>query len=304
MSRQQPGLMSRQPAPSAAAAFTAKLDAESLEFFSKVAKEPFSKQAIHFLNAYWPEVGSQAPFIFSVGWEVMKYADMHTKGISLIHLYDEGNDLDFNIGLYFYEKLYQKVMESAEGKRWRDDPSFAPSMPTFMTAIVRKQELREKVDVNFDGRISFLEYLLYQYREFCNPADFCERAMRTFGEDEHPEIRKARMALEEVNEAIRAYEREKARLESESKQPGVRGLTAKHTLAQLAASPLAEKLNHALIKAEAAVRKAVKLFGNGFVGGEQSEGSGKPTAGTMFWMSADLEVKQHLYGRRASRFNS
>jgi len=227
---------------------------------------------------------------------------MHTKGISLIHLYDEGNDLDFNIGLYFYEKLYNRVMESPEGKRWRDDPRFAPSMPSFMTAIVRKQELREKVDVNFDGRISFLEYLLYQYREFCNPADFCERAMRTYGEDEHPEIRKARMALEEVNEAIRAYEREKARLEAESKLPGVRGLTAKHTLAQLAASPLAERLNTALIKAEAAVRKAVKLFGNGFVDGEASSGSGKPTAGTMFWMSADLEVKQQLYGRRASRF--
>jgi len=111
------------------------------------------------------------------------------------------------------------------------------------------------------------------------------------------------MALEEVNEAIRAYEREKVRLEMEAKKDGVRGLTAKHTLAQLAASPLAEKLNTALIKAEAAVRKAVKLFGNGFSGGEASASSGKPSQGTMFWMSADLEVKKHLYGRRASRFN-
>jgi len=156
--------------------------------------------------------------------------------------------------------------------------------------------------VNFDGRISFLEYLLYQYREFCNPADFCDRAMRAWGEDEHPEIVKARNALEEVNEAIRAYEREKARLIAESQREGVRGLTAKHTLAQLAASPLAEKLNMALIKAEAAVRKAVKLFGNGITGGEAST-SGRPTQGTMFWMSADLEVKKSLYGRRASRFN-
>jgi len=134
-----------------AAAFTEKLDAESLEFFSKVAKEPFSKQAIHFLNAYWPEVGAQAPFIFSIAWEMIKYADMHTKGISLIHLYDEGDDLDFNIGLYFYEKLYLKVMESPEGRRWREDPSFAPSMPTFMTAIVRKQELREKSTSTLTG---------------------------------------------------------------------------------------------------------------------------------------------------------
>ena len=46
-----------------------------------------------------PPQGSQAEFIFSCAWEVMKYADMHTKGISLIHLYDEGSDLDFNVGL-------------------------------------------------------------------------------------------------------------------------------------------------------------------------------------------------------------
>ena len=128
--------------------------------------------------------------------------------------------------------------------------------------------------------------------------------MRTWdgGEDEHPLVKAARLALEEVNESIRAYEREKARLEAESKQAGVRGLTAKHTLAQLAASPLAERLNTALIKAEAAVRKATKMFGNGMVPGEATETSGKPSQGTMFWMSADLEVKKNLYGRRASRF--
>jgi len=57
-------------------------------------------------SAYWNEIGSQADFIFSVAWETMKYADMHAKGISLIHLYEEGTDLDFNIGLYFYEKLW------------------------------------------------------------------------------------------------------------------------------------------------------------------------------------------------------
>jgi len=229
----------------------------------------------------------------------MKYADMHTKGVSLIHLYDEGNDLDFNIGLYFYEKLCLKVLESPEGKIWREDPLFAPSMPTMMTAIVRKQELREKVDVNFDGRISFLEYLLYQYREFCNPADFCERSMRTFEEGEHPEITKARLALEEVNAAIRAYEKEKNRLQEESKLPGVRGLTAKHTFAQLAASPLAEKLNTSLIKAEAAVRRATRLFGDASSLTPAEISALRPTQGTVFWMNADLDVKKKLYGRKA-----
>ena len=68
--------------------------------------------------------------------------------------------MDFNIGLYFYEKLCQKVLESPEGTKWRNDPKFKSSMPEMLTALVRKQELREKVDVDFDGRISFLEYLL------------------------------------------------------------------------------------------------------------------------------------------------
>ena len=289
------------PMSGSAASFTAALDAEALAYFSKVAKEPFSKQAVAFLNAYWPEVGSQAEFIFTVAWETMKYADMHTKGISLIHLYDEGADLDFNIGLYFYEKLCNKVLEAPEGKKWRQDSRFAPSMPEMLTAIVRKQELREKVDVNFDGRISFLEYLLYQYREFTNPADFVKRSLRTAEMPDHPEIIKARAALEEVNEAIRAYEREKARLMAECKQPGVRGLAAQHTLAQLAASPLAEKLNKALISAEAAVRIATRKFGPGGTEVVESEDS-KPVQGSLWWLNRDMEDKKKLYGRRASQY--
>ncbi len=39
----------------------------------------------------------------------MKYADMHAKGVSLIYKYDEGVDVDFNIGLYFFEKLCKQV---------------------------------------------------------------------------------------------------------------------------------------------------------------------------------------------------
>ena len=98
-------------------------------------------------------------------------------GIQYIHLYEEGSDLDFNIGLYFYEKLCKLVLDDSAGKQWRDDKKYRPSMPEMLTALVRKQELREKVDVNFDGRISFLEYLLYQYRAYANPADFAMRSM-------------------------------------------------------------------------------------------------------------------------------
>jgi hypothetical protein len=272
------------------ASFTEKLDDESLKYFNEIAAKPFSQQAVAFLNAYWPEVQTQAEFIFTVAWEVIKYADMHTKGISLIHLYDEGRDLDFDIGLYFYEQLC-KFLDDDKNSKWVA-PEYAMSQPTMMTAIKRKQELREKVDVNFDGRVSFLEYLLYQYKEVANPADFCKRSM---GHDEHPEVRAARLALEEVNRRIRAYEAERHRLMEESKLPGVRGLKAINELAQLDSSPLAQELNKALITAEAAVRIAVRKYG----GGAGGSGAG-PTEGALWWMSRDLEEKKKRYGKKSS----
>jgi len=273
--------------------FVEKLDEKSLEFFNDVASKPFGQQGVAFLNAYWDEIGDQADFIFSVAWEKIQYADMHAKGISLIHKYEEGNDLDFNIGLYFYEKMV-KFCEEDSKKEWTCD-KYKASQPEMMTAIVRKRELKEKVDVNFDGRVSFLEYLLYQYRAIANPADFAHRSMKA--PDEHPEIKKARLALEEVNARIKAYESEKHRLETEAALPGVKGLKAKNLLAQLDASPLKEELNRALITAEAAVRRVMKLFGKG--GAEYKPGeAGCKTEGATWWMSKDLEVKKKRYGRK------
>jgi len=277
------------------AAFTEKLSAEALQYFSDLCQKPFSQQGVAFLNAYWPEVGDQAEFIFTCAWEKIKFADMHSKGVQYIHLYDEGNDLEFNIGLYFYEKLCIEVLESPAGRKWRDDPSYAPSMPQMLTALVRKQELREKVDVNFDGRVSFLEYLLYQYREYANPADFVQRSMASG--TEHPEIAAARRALEDVNAAIRAYETEKQKLENDSKLPGVKGLGAKAKLAILNASPLAEKLNVSLITAEAAVRKAVRQFGSSSSSANVMAPGVGSSNGALWWMTRDLEDKKARYGK-------
>jgi len=275
--------------------FTEKLDAEALKYFNEVCAKPFAEQTVAFLNAYWPEVHTQAEFIFNVAWEIIKYADMHSKGISLIYKYEEGNDLDFNIGLYFYEKLC-KFLEEPQNAKWAGK-EFAMSQPEMMTAIKRKTELREKVDVNFDGRVSMLEYLLYQYQHVANPADFCVRSM---GHDEHPEIRKARLALAEVTKRIKAFEAEKARLEAEAKLPGVKGLAATNLLAQLENNPLKEELNRALITAEAAVRIATKKFGGGCGGGGGGSHDGKvaPTEGAIWWLNRDLEEKKRRYGKK------
>jgi len=264
--------------------FTEKLDGEALKYFSEVCHRPFSQQAVAFLNAYWPEAKDEAEFIYAVAWDTLKYADMHSKGISLVYKYDEGHDVDFDIGLYFYEQLC-KFTDDPKNKSFRDQ--YKRSMPVMMTALKRKQELRDEVDVNFDGRVSFLEYLLYQYKDVANPADFCTRSM---GKDEHPEIRKARLALEEVNKRIRDYEEEKARLTAEASGSGVKALGAKNMLAQIDAGPLKEQLNKALISAEAAVRIATKKFA-GVSGGDDTS-----AAGAVWWMNRDLQEKQKKYG--------
>jgi hypothetical protein len=267
-----------------AKSFTEKLDAESLKFFNQVAAKPFNEQAMAFLNAYWPEVSAEAEFIYTTAWEKIKYADMHFKGIQLVYKYEEGNDLDFDIGLYFYEILCKHCEDP---KNAADASKYARSQPVMMTALKRKQELRERVDVNFDGRISFLEYLLYQYQDVANPADFCTRSM---GHDEHPEITKARLALEEVNKRVRAYEEEKARLTELSQGTGVKALGAVNLLAQLDASTVKDELNKALITAQAAVRIASKKYGG------QSGAGGGSSEGSLWWLNRDLEEKKRRYG--------
>ncbi len=80
--------------------------------------------------------------------------------------------------------------------------------------------------------------------------------------------------MEEVNKRIQAYEEEKARLTEESQKPGVKGLAAKNTLAQIESSPLKEELNKALITAEAAVRIATKKYGGQSSGSDGSFSDG------------------------------
>jgi len=279
-------------------AFLQKLDDASLALFNKISKEGFSKQAVFFLNAFWAEYGNQAEFIYSVHWDVIKRVDMFHRNIAYIHLYQEGNDLDFDMGLYFFEQLVKRC----DSEKLAKDPQYKGSIPQMMTSIVRKKELRDKVDVNFDGRVGFLEYLLYQYN--ASPKDLMDRSMNEPAEDE--DIRKAREALEEVNKRIAAYEAEKQRLteQAESGATQIIKLKAVNLLAQLGASPLWEALQKALITAEAAVRiatKAAKARGGVVGGGGAAAAAGKAarTDGTIWWMNREIQEKKEKYGKKA-----
>lgn len=212
---------------------------------------------------------------------------MHTKGITLQHLYEEGSAVDYNVAAYFYEKLYYWLHNTKDGKVFLNDTAYKPSMMEMKTAIQLKKDFREKVDVSFDGKISFLEHLLYQYNNVANPQDFMKRQKAL--EDEHEVIKKARMALEDINEQIRKYEEKRTELEEGAQQPGVKGLSFKHQLSMLDASPLAEALQTSLIKAEAAVRIAVKHYQ-----GRAGLGGGSIPEGSLWWMKRELKAKKEV----------
>lgn len=271
--------------------FTEKLDPGSLEAFNEAARKPFSEQCQFFLNAFWDEYGQSAECIYTVHWEHMKKADMTTKGCSYVHLYEEDCELDFDMSLYMFEQL-NKFFDEPKNANWKKD--YPLCVPDMMTSIVRKKELREKVDINFDGKMSMLEYLLYQFK--ASPKTLMDRSRG--GGDLPEEVLAALAALAEVNKRVRAYETEKARLEEQSALPGIKGLKAKNELAQLGASPLWEAINKALITAEAAVRIASRKYGiKNPTGGDGEQCEGPRTSGTMWWMQRELQAKKERYGR-------
>jgi len=291
--------------------FVEKLDEKSLEVFNGACSKSSSNQAMFFLNAFWDEFGDQAEFIYAVSNQIFRLADMKAKGIMFVHLYDEGKDLDFDMGIYHFEQL-NKFWEEPQHEWFRGSmglanwaavhknfqATYAKSQPNMMTSIARKKELKDRVDVNFDGRVSMLEFLLYQYG--ASPKSLIERSMHN--PDMPEEVRAALAALAEVQKRVNEYEAEKHRLEVESQAnegKGVKALGAKNMLAQLNSSPLWENINRALITAEAKVRIAQRKYG---VGGTAvlDAASGQPirNSGTMWWMERELQEKQAKYGRK------
>jgi len=285
--------------------FVEKLDEKSLAVFNEATSKNSSSQCMFFMNAFWEEYGDQAEWIFAVSNQLFRMADMKAKGIMYVHLYEEGKDLDFDMGIYLFEQIckfwdepnHEWYRGSVGLSNWASKhPNykdlFKKSQPQMMTSIARKKELKERVDVNFDGRVSMLEYLLYQYG--ASPKSLIERSMAS--PDMPEELRMALVALADVQKRVNEYEAEKHRLEEESKGQGVKALAAKNMLAQLTSSPLWENINKALIIAEAKVRIAQKKYGKG--GSAVAAGNPMRNEGTLWWMARELQDKQEKYGKK------
>merc|ERR1712137_581802 len=200
-----------------------------------------------------------------------------------------------DMGLLLFERLTN--FYSSDGKNYASE--YPAAVPERMTAITRKKELRSKVDVNFDGRVGMLEYLLYQFK--ASPKTLMERSTRRT--ESNPELDAARAALAEVNKRIKAYEAEKARLQRiVDTKKGVKALGAKNMLAQIESGPLMEELRAALITAEAKARIVAKKtkvkLARGAEGDDDGEGGQPRTDGTVWWMEREIKEKKRLYGRR------
>lgn len=306
------------------------LDDASKDYFNEVQEEAFSKQAVAFLDAYWEEVGGQAPFIFECAYEVMKEIDMQQNGIIYMHLYEESPALkDFDWALLFFEKLC-KAVETRETedrdnageivmnngapvmKKWCDIPYYSMSMPTMMTAVTRKNEIRDKVDFNNDGTISFLEYLIYTYKRISNATDFIlkGRALRDGkGGANGPEAEQlmlAQLALDEVKRKIAEYQAAMAKqqaiiddfengvLNEDGTQKVGRAKAGRATfeLKQLQGSNLASELKQALIEAEFKVKQAMKIIRENLAKKSGKEKQKAKSPGGMFWVEATLASQQ------------
>lgn len=281
------------------------LDEKAMAVFNDVVSKPFPQQCVFFLNQFWAEFRDQAEFIYSIATPLFRMSDMHAKKIEFLHLYKDGKDLDFDITLHYFTNL-TKFYESPttfhkdlpQLENWAAahaeykatyDKSRPPVTSTqeYCNTIAFKKEFKHKLDLNGDGVIAFLEILLFQYK--CSAKELIARYIAK--DDEPAEIVKARQSLEEVNQAISAFEGEKQRLTADSELPGIKGKCAINELAQLNAGPLMDKLNSVLLHAEADVRAAVKKYGrNG-----PAEG---PNEGALWWMERELQDKKEKYSKK------
>uniref|UniRef100_A0A7S3V280 Uncharacterized protein n=1 Tax=Aplanochytrium stocchinoi TaxID=215587 RepID=A0A7S3V280_9STRA len=259
--------------------------------FNVWAQKPFKEQAQAFLNAFWDDVQDQAEFIYTISYKTLRAADMHKKGIEYLYEYREGIDVDFVTGLYFYEKLWERVHKpEMDGTVWAEKSEFSRSMPVKMTAVERKNSLSDQ-DLNSDNRISFLEYLLHQYA--ADPEEFIRSSLEQL-KSLDPNLDKAQKALVEVNSKLTEIEKQKAQLKKDAKGDGPKAKKAQFQLKSMKNSQMVSDLNARLLKAEAAIRAAQRA----------AKGSTAHPQGTAWWVERELQEVKELYGAAGARNKS
>lgn len=209
---------------------------KKLKEFSQVAREMnYKEQACFFLNAYWAEHSEEADNCWKY---VQKFNEFDLKK------HADGVSLD--------------EFESAR---------FLEFFGQAMTVIERRNALKE-IDIDTDNKMSLLEYVVWKYK-----LDIDVLMTRPQGTNE--ELKKAELALKDVQAEIASIEKQKHHLEEAAKGEGVKAKKANAELEMLLKADQMP-LRKALITAEAAVRKAQKSKD------VQAQGS-------LWWLNAELE---------------
>ena len=225
----------------------ASFDSALIQKFDKVLQEDTDSQCELFLKS----------FIFDLGDEWKKVVELSTSFKKFLLDAGDENDCSCIQAAHFLQK---------NGKT--------------RTGLQRKEELRD-VDLNFDDRISFLEYLLLHYKPMVLKAYFSRRdkacpydlskggvGITGVGNELLTELftfpaglpADLQRALDEFFATKRARAKRLEKLNKKATLPGVKGLTAKNEIAQIMAQSSTE-MNRLEITLNAAKRRAMKKTG-------------------------------------------
>jgi len=210
-----------------------KLSAADKENFDQVTKRSHRDQAVFFLNAFWPELSSEAEKIFKY-WQQIIELDKQ-----MWHTLPEGKRSDTYAPVPDLDEFFSHKFLEVNGQT--------------LTVIAFRQEF-SKIDINFDKRMGLVEFLLYNYKQ--NVKVLLERPQGT-----NELLVKAQKALDDVNAEIQKIEKEKTALEKDAAGDGVKARAAAASLAALCSRDQTD-LNKKVLTAEAAVRRARKEPGN------------------------------------------
>jgi len=160
-----------------------KIEEKMMKEFNAITHEPYKKQAVFFLNAYWPEFQAKKDKKFEdfpeQVWKFwQKFLEIDKSQWEEVNKkiwkqgWTEGSSLD-----EFFSHKYLEVL----GKT--------------LTAITFRNEFR-KIDVNFDKRMAIMEFLVWEFGR--NVPEMMKRPQG----DNQAEIMAAQAALEIVQKAL------------------------------------------------------------------------------------------------------
>jgi len=216
------------------------------DFLKQASAKTYAEQGQMFLNAFWDEIGAEAQEVYD-GAQVIASLDQ-AKG-------PEGSSIDEEVARVFLEKMGRTL-----------------------TAIGLRQLLRE-MDVTEDKRLSYIEYLMYHFKEVEGADAVTFDNFSTRPQGDNTELYEAQAELKGIQTEMDDRRAKMVALEAKSIDESlstVKRNRFKHDLDMMRQED-DMPIKRRIAKAESKIKKAAK---NG-------EGNQK---GLTFWMEASLET--------------